>query len=62
MTETAWQSPQTGKQYNLGSLWLVMEVHSQKVASKDYFRQAIALKLDNIGVADAEEITKYFSG
>lgn len=63
MTETAWQSPQTGKQYNLGSLWLVMEVHSQKIPNKEqYFRQVSALKLDPIGVADAEEIIKYFSG
>lgn len=26
-TETAWQAKSSGKQYNLGSLWLALELH-----------------------------------
>lgn len=62
-TETAWESPKTKKQYNLGSLWLALQHHySQKITKSEYFIQASALKLDTLSVAEADEIIKYFTG
>lgn len=45
-TETAWLSTKTNKQFNLGSLWLYLELHTQKIPNKsEYFKQASNLNL-----------------
>lgn len=36
-SETAWLSPSTSKQYNLGSLWLFMEYHTKAIQSKNAY-------------------------
>ena len=36
-TVTAWFSPVTKKQYNLGSLWLLLEYNRKKQSKSEYF-------------------------
>lgn len=62
-TETAWQSTQTQKVYNLGSLWLFLEFHSGNIPSKaQYIQKSTELKLNIVNVADEKEIIQYFTG
>ena len=59
-TPTAWVSPLSKKQYDLGSLWLYLE-HNLKHVS-DYMVKVLELGLDNVIVSDREAVADYFLG
>jgi hypothetical protein len=58
----AWQSRQTEKKYDLGSLWLCLEHHEKQSSTGQYYSEVTALKLQLVSPVDKEEIINYFTG
>lgn len=58
---TAWVSPITKKQYDLGSLWLYIEYHLKYIAT-EYVMKVSELGLQSVTVSDRQEVADYFLG
>jgi hypothetical protein len=61
-TETPWLSPLTNKQYDLGSLWLLLDCDINKLNSAAYIEKSSQLGVTIINTADKAEILAYFQG
>ena len=57
---TAWVSPITKKQYDLGSLWLYLEYHQKYIT--DYVIKVSEMGVDSVTVSDRQAIADYFLG
>lgn len=57
-----WQSKQTSKRYDLGSLWLFLEHNEKQSSTSQYFNEVTTLKLQMVSNVDKEDIINYFTG
>lgn len=62
-TQTVWKSNETGQNYSLGSLWLLLE---NKVFNNpqyaDYIKSTVSLNVQRVVIQDFDEILNYFTG
>ena len=61
-TETPWLSPITSKQYDLGSLWLLLDCDQKGQDSVQYIERTSQLGVEIVNTADKGEILNYFNG
>lgn len=61
-TETPWLSTQTKTQYDLGSLWLLLDLKQKDSLQLEYIEKCSQLGLKIVSMPDRDEIVAYFTG
>lgn len=61
LKETAWKSTKSSKEYNLGSLWWLLESLQKKLDPREYRSKAFEMNIEYVILTDQQEIELYFN-